>query len=65
KENPRFWMLLDAFGNVSGIPVLLNTSFNLRDQPIICSPAQALDTFLESEIDFLVMGQHIVSHLVR
>ncbi len=62
RDHPRFWALLDAFGNISTMPVLLNTSFNLRDQPIVCTPMQAISTFLESEIDVLVIGQHIVTH---
>lgn len=60
-EQPRFWMLLDAFEKISDTPVLLNTSFNLRDQPIVCAPTQAIETFLESEMDLLVIGHHMVT----
>jgi carbamoyltransferase len=65
EEHLRFWTLLDRFGSITGLPVLLNTSFNLRDQPIVCQPDQAVDTFLESEIDLLVIGDMIVSRVAE
>ena len=43
------------FGSATGVPVLLNTSFNLRAEPMVASPAHALDTFMKSDIDVLVM----------
>lgn len=64
EDNPRFWELLNAFCHESSLPILLNTSFNLRDQPIVCTPEQAIDTFLASEMDILIIGQHIVTHTV-
>ncbi len=62
--NPRFWQLLQKFNQEAGLPVLLNTSFNLRGQPIIHTPAIALDTFLDSEIDALVLGDYLVTRKV-
>ena len=62
--NPQFWQLLNKFKEVSGLPMLLNTSFNLRGQPIIRTPTEALDTFLASEIDLLVLGNYIVTRKV-
>ena len=59
--NLKFWTLLNTFGEISGIPVLLNTSFNLRRQPIICRPAEAIDTFLLSEIDVLVIENYVIT----
>lgn len=59
--NPRFWRLLNRFDRAAGLPVLLNTSFNLRGQPIIRTPAIALDTFLGSEIDALVLGDYLIT----
>jgi carbamoyltransferase len=62
-DQPRFWALLDEFGKLSGMPILLNTSFNVRGQPIVCTPAEAVDTFLAAELDALVIGNHlVVSH---
>jgi carbamoyltransferase len=59
-ENPRFWQLLDTFGRRSGVPMLLNTSFNVRGQPIVCTPEEALDTFLSARLDALAMGSAVV-----
>jgi carbamoyltransferase len=60
-NNPRFWMLLNSFGALTGVPVLLNTSFNLRGQPMVCTPEQAVDTFLRSRLDLLVLGDTLVT----
>ncbi|WP_207930491.1 carbamoyltransferase family protein [Streptomyces hainanensis] len=60
QDNERLWELIRVFGEISGIPVLLNTSFNLRGQPVVRDPDTALRTFLRSELDHLVMGDHLV-----
>jgi carbamoyltransferase len=60
EDNPQFWTLLNEFGRVSGIPVLLNTSFNVRGQPIVCTPKEAVETFLFAKLDVLVMGNYVV-----
>jgi carbamoyltransferase len=59
-EHPRFWTLLNEFGKVSGMPVVLNTSFNVRGQPIVCTPKEAIETFLFAKLDVLVMGNYLV-----
>lgn len=56
ESNERFWMLLRAFGEITGIPMVLNTSFNVRGQPIVCTPKEAVDTFLFAHLDALVLG---------
>jgi carbamoyltransferase len=62
RENyPRLWELLRAFERVAGLPVLLNTSFNVKGQPIVCTPDEALDTFLFAKLDMLVIGDFVVS----
>jgi carbamoyltransferase len=48
--------LLHAFGRRTGVPVLLNTSFNVRGEPIVCSPAEAIDAFLRTGLDAVVVG---------
>jgi carbamoyltransferase len=58
--NPQYYDLVDRFGEATGIPVLLNTSFNLRGEPVVASPADALSTFDRSGLDVLVLGNHIV-----
>lgn len=60
EEQTRFWMLLNEFGKISGLPILLNTSFNLRGQPIVCTPREAVDTFLIAQLDALMIGDQLV-----
>lgn len=60
EDCPDFHALLKAFERVSGVPAILNTSFNVRGEPIVCSPDDALRTFSGTGIDVLVMGDCIV-----
>jgi carbamoyltransferase len=59
--NPRYWGLIDAFGQLTGVPVIMNTSFNLKGEPIVCTPKDAIRTFYSSGLDALVIGSYIVS----
>ncbi len=61
EHNPRFWTILNEFQKFSGMPVLLNTSFNVKGQPIVCTPKEALDTFLYANLDALVIGNTLVT----
>jgi len=61
QDNPMLAALLDVFEEQTGIPCLINTSFNVAGEPIVCSPADALRTFLDTEIDYLVLGHLLVS----
>jgi carbamoyltransferase len=58
--NPRYYRLIEAFGQQTGTPVVLNTSFNLKGEPIVASPADALSTFARSGMDLLVLNDWIV-----
>jgi carbamoyltransferase len=58
--NPRYYELIRRFGEATGVPVVLNTSFNLKGEPIVTTPDNALNTFFASEMDTLVLGNHIV-----
>lgn len=59
--NPRYYGLIEAFGRRTGTPILLNTSFNLKGEPIVCKPLDAVRTFFSSGIDLLVMENYIVT----
>jgi carbamoyltransferase len=61
ETNPAYYRIVEKFGQATGTPVVLNTSFNLRGEPIVASPANAWRTFTESGIDVLVLDRHIVS----
>jgi carbamoyltransferase len=58
--NPRYYDLVNNFGQATGVPVLINTSFNLRGEPIVNTPANAIKTFGNSGIDTLVLENYIV-----
>lgn len=60
KTNEIFYDLIRKFGEYSGVPVLLNTSFNLRGEPIVTTPQNALRTFEWSDMDYLVMGRYLI-----
>ncbi|MYM84902.1 nodulation protein [Duganella sp. FT50W] len=60
-SNPRYWSLLNAVGKLTGVPMLLNTSFNNNVEPIVDSAADALACFLTTDLDRLVIGDYIIS----
>ena len=60
EASPRYHALIETFGRATGVPVLLNTSFNLRGEPIVNTPAEAFNTFMASGMDTLVLGEHVV-----
>jgi carbamoyltransferase len=60
EQNPRFYNLIDRFGQATGVPVLLNTSFNLKGQPIVSTHVDAFNTFLKSEMDVLVLENFVL-----
>ena len=60
KQNERYYLLLDAFKRLTGHGVLLNTSFNLKDETITRTLNQAIERFLNSDIDYLVLGNYLV-----
>ena len=60
ETNPRYHELIRRFGEATGEPVLLNTSFNVRGDPIVASPEDAMDTFRNSCIDALVAGDFLI-----
>ncbi len=61
KTNPRYHKLLNAFKKVADVPVLLNTSFNVRGEPIVMSPTDAYSCFMRTGIDALVMGNFLLT----
>lgn len=58
--NPKICMLLNSFYKAYGCPVLLNTSFNVMGEPIVCSPKDALSTFEKSGLDYCVIGNYLI-----
>lgn len=60
KINPLYWRLIDKFGQRTGVPVILNTSFNLRGEAIVNTPTDAVRTFFSSGMDALIIGSFLV-----
>jgi carbamoyltransferase len=58
--NPLYWRLISEFGRRTGVPVVMNTSFNLRGEPIVSSPTDAIRTFFSSGMDALIIGSFVV-----
>jgi carbamoyltransferase len=61
EHNERLYLLLKEFENLTGVPVLLNTSFNIRGEPIVETPADAMKCFLSTGIDYLAMHDMLIS----
>ncbi len=60
KTNPRYYKLIEAFKRRTGCPVIVNTSFNVRGEPIVCSPQDAYRCFMRTEMDILVLENQIL-----
>lgn len=65
EESPLYYGLIERFGKATGVPVVLNTSFNLKGEPVVNTPANAYSTFSKSEMDLLVLDQFLVEKIVR
>jgi carbamoyltransferase len=60
-NNESFWRVINAFGRKTGVPVVLNTSFNVRGEPIVCTPEDAIRCFLSTNIDMLAIENYVVT----
>jgi carbamoyltransferase len=63
--SPRLHAILDAFDRLTGCPMLLNTSFNLRGEPIVCSPDDAYATMMQAQLDVLVLGPFLLERVTQ
>jgi carbamoyltransferase len=60
ETNPRYYRLIERFAQATGMPAVLNTSFNLKGEPVVNTPANAFNTYSKSEMDMLVLGNFVV-----
>ncbi|MFC1700631.1 carbamoyltransferase [Patescibacteria group bacterium] len=60
KDNLLYWKLIKEFESITKIPIVLNTSFNIRGEPIVCTPEDALKCFFGTGLDFLIMGSFLI-----
>jgi carbamoyltransferase len=63
EQNEKYYLLLKEIKRLTGSPILLNTSFNLKDQTITLSPEMAVKRFLKSKIDFLVINNYLIQKI--
>jgi carbamoyltransferase len=61
EDNPLYYDMIKAFYDLTGCPVIINTSFNVRGEPLVCSPEDAFRCFMRTEMDYLVMGSFILN----
>jgi carbamoyltransferase len=61
ETNPRFHRLIETFAERTGCPMLINTSFNVRGEPIVCTPEDAFRCFMQTEMDYLILGNHVLA----
>lgn len=61
ETNPKFYNLLDKFEEITGYPILINTSFNVRGEPIVCTPEDAYRCFMRTEMDYLILENVILN----
>ncbi len=60
EDNPLYYDLINSFYEMTGCPVIINTSFNVRGEPLVCSPCDAWTCFMRTEMDYLVMGSFLL-----
>jgi carbamoyltransferase len=65
EQNPRLYSLLHRFENATGCGVLVNTSFNVRGEPVVCSPDDAYRCFVNTQMDYLVMGNFLLDRAAQ
>lgn len=63
--NPNFWQLLEAYKKLTGHSILINTSFNVKDEPIVCSPKDAYECFMKTDMDYLFLGSYLLKKNVN
>ncbi len=59
ETNPRFWKLINEFKKLTGYGVIVNTSFNVRGEPVVCTPEDAYKCFMRTDMDYLVIGDYL------
>jgi len=61
-SNPSFYRILDEYHRLTGLPSVINTSFNMHEEPIVCTPDDAIRAFLQGNLDYLAIGDFLVAH---
>lgn len=60
KYNPSFYRIINEYRKLTGIPTIINTSFNMHEEPIVESPSDAIRAFISAKLDYLAIGNYLV-----
>ena len=60
--NPSYYKILKEYYNITGLPCTINTSFNMHEEPIVCTPDDAIRGFLKGKLDYLAAGNYLLKH---
>jgi carbamoyltransferase len=60
EDHPLYYEMIKAFREKTGCPVIINTSFNVRGEPIVCAPEHAYTCFMRTNMDYLIMGNFLL-----
>jgi carbamoyltransferase len=60
EDNPLYYDIIRAFETLTGCPVIVNTSFNVKDEPIVCTPEDAYRCFMKTQMDVLILESHVI-----
>jgi carbamoyltransferase len=61
-SNPSFYAILTEYHKLTGLPSVINTSFNMHEEPIVCTPDDAIRAFLQGNLEYLAIGEFLVAH---
>jgi carbamoyltransferase len=65
RTNPTYYRILQEYRKLTGLPTLINTSFNLHEEPIVCTPDDAIRAFRQGHLDYLAIGKFLIRHPAR
>jgi len=60
--NPSYYKIVDEYRKITGLPSVVNTSFNMHEEPIVCSPSDAIRSFADGRLDYLAIGNYLLEH---
>jgi carbamoyltransferase len=63
-ENPSYYKIIDEYHKLTGLPTVVNTSFNIHEEPIVCTPSDAIRAFNMGNLDYLAIGSFLVKNPV-
>ena len=61
QDNPSYYRIIREYERITGIPSIVNTSFNVHDEPIVCTPDDAVNGFVGGDLDYLAIGSFLVA----